>query len=59
MKKEELEIVYRAIEKHGDSFWNEGKGSDVWNGYLFLDILDAVQKEGYDLRVVKRGIREE
>jgi len=56
MKEEELEIVFRAIEKHADGFWNEEprEGNEAWNGYLFLDILDAVQKEGYDLRVVRR-----
>jgi len=56
MKEEELEIVFRAIEKHADGFWNDEsrEGNEAWNGYLFLDILDAVQKEGYDLRVVRR-----
>ena len=37
MKEEELEIVFRAIEKHADGFWNEEprEGHDAWNGYLF------------------------
>jgi len=59
MEVEELRIVFRAIEKHGDSFWNNAPRSEEWNGYLFLDIVDALEKEGYDLKVVKRSAKEE
>lgn len=60
MKKEELELVYDAIDGHGDSFWNDpsegnerGNIDGSWNGYLFEEILDMLKKDGYDLRVVK------
>jgi len=61
MKEEELEIVYKAIEAHGDSFWNdpsEGNEKDGnWNGYLFEEILDMLEKDGYELKLVKKHER--
>ena len=62
MKEEELKLVYEAIDKHGDSFWNDpssnpddnnAMGSDSWNGYLFDEIISMLRMDGFDLKVVK------
>ena len=59
MKEKELELVYEAIDNHGDSFWNdpsEGEvmGAEDWNGYLFDDVVEMLEKNGYGLRIVKK-----
>ena len=59
MEREELEVVYKAIDKYGDGFWNdpsEGneEGNPSWNGYLFDEILEMLEKDGYELKLVKK-----
>lgn len=65
MKKEELDIVHKAIDKHGDSFWNDPSSNpddnnameDLngnWNGYLFDEVVNMLEKDGYDLELVKK-----
>ena len=62
MKQEEIEIVYEAIEKFGDSFWNDteiyldDKSNTpviVSNKHLFDDIIKYIKQAGYDLKLVK------
>lgn len=65
MEKEELEVVREAIDKYGDSFWNDPSedcvmGDESWNGYLFDEILEMqLEKSGYDLKLVKKEVRKE
>ena len=52
---EAKEIVYASIRKHGDDFWNEA-GIDPgksWNGYLFDEILEMLEKDGLCLKVTE------
>ena len=53
MERNEKEVVYAAVRKHGDYFWNDGRG-DWWNGYLFDEMLSFLDKEGYDLALRKK-----
>lgn len=60
MKKEEIKKVYKALENHGDDFWEDRKEiSDndeeviSSNKTLFVDILYCLRKDGYDLKLVK------
>ena len=66
MKKEELRIVREAIDRHGDSFWNDPSsnpddnnvmGSESWNGYLFDEVVDMLEKGGYELKLVKKEVQ--
>ena len=53
MKEEEIQIVHKAIEQFGDSFWNEKPDEDmVSNKYLFNDILSYINKAGYDFQLI-------
>ena len=53
MKRDDVMQVYKAIRKHGDSFWNDYDPTWAdWNGTLFMDILSYLHKEGLDLQVV-------
>ena len=56
MKKEELEVVHKAIAEHGDGFWNDDEsiGDVDWNGHLFDEVVDMLEKDGYDLELVKK-----
>ena len=58
MERNEKEVVYAAVRKHGDAFWNNGSGDsmtkDGWNGYLFDEMLSFLDKEGYDLALRKK-----
>lgn len=63
MKKEELEVVHETIDKHGDSFWNDPSSNPndnnamvdpSWNGYLFDEVVDMLNKDGFDLVLVKK-----
>lgn len=53
MEEKEKEKVYESIGKHGDSFWKED--SNGWNGYLFDEILEMLEKDGLDLKLTKLG----
>ena len=59
MKEWELKFVHEAIDKHGDSFWNDpSEGNEMgnidgsWNGYLFDEIISMLRMDGYDLELV-------
>jgi len=58
MKKDEIETVYNSLENHGDDFWNDEivcvKDDPLSsNKELFLDILNCLHKDGYDLKLTK------
>ena len=62
MRKEELEVVHEAINRHGDSFWNDpSEGNEIgnasWNGYLFDEVVDMLEKDGYELKLVKKEVQ--
>ena len=53
MKEKDVREVHRIIEKWGDEFWNEGEGK-CKNIYSFDEIVEMVNKEGYDLKLEKK-----
>jgi len=62
MKPEEVKKVIEIIKKNPkDSFWvhiDEEK-SDCSNAYLFEDIVEMVNKAGYDLKLTDVKVAEE
>ncbi len=54
MKDEDKRIIYEAIVRHGDSFWNDNAGGNK----TLVDELDIMlMKDGYELVVRKVGQR--
>jgi len=48
MDEASKELVRRIIKKYGDDFWRE-----EGNEYLFDEIVEMLNKAGYDLVLVK------
>jgi len=51
LNEKEIEIVHKAIKRYGDDFWQEPD-----NEYLFDDILNCLNKAGYDLKLIKKEV---
>ena len=61
MNPQDVKLVYDAIAIYGNMFWNDRlKGfrvpadryPDGWNGFLFNDVLECLNRMGYDFVVV-------
>ena len=57
MKEEDKKIIYEAIAKHGDQFWNEIDEVGSSNLSLVAELDVMLMKEGYELVVRKVGQR--
>ena len=54
MKVSDMKIVYKCITKFGDGFWNEKpKNGTTTNKCLCIEILEYINKAGYDLQLIK------
>jgi len=49
MNEEDRKVVRRVIKEFGDSFWRE-----EGNEFLFDEIVEMLNKAGYDLQLVER-----
>lgn len=57
MTQKELARIDEAIQKYGDGFWNDpndddGEGPNPNRGWIVLDLLDILKKDGLDLKIV-------
>jgi hypothetical protein len=46
-------LLEKALLKHGDDFWKEGKGITS-NVHLVEDMISAINCEGFDVALIKR-----
>lgn len=60
MKNEDIQIIKDSLLKYGDDFWSEddneielSDGVITSNIELIYDVIDAVNKAGYDLKLIK------
>jgi len=56
MKKEEIKIVKDCLLKYGDDFWTDDNNEDeviTSNVELIYDVINCVNRAGYDLKLVK------
>jgi len=51
MNNRDRQIVYEAIRKYGDDFWNDTETPDGWNAFLFDEILAMLRKAGFTLEL--------
>ena len=56
IKASSIRRVYASIKKHGDDFWNDTlvDAGKSWNGFLFDEVLEMLEKDGLDLELVER-----
>jgi hypothetical protein len=55
MDEEEIKLVHEAIKTYGDGFWNSNPFNDEeGNEMLFDEVVTMVNKNGYDLKLVKK-----
>jgi len=60
MKKEDIQFIKDCLLKSGDDFWADDDneielhdGVITSNVELIYDVIDAVNKAGYDLKLIK------
>jgi len=60
MKKEDIQFIKDCLLKYGDDFWADDDneielhdGVITSNVELIYDVIDAVNKAGYDLKLIK------
>jgi hypothetical protein len=60
MKNEDIQIIKDCLLKYGDDFWAEedkeielSDGVITSNVELIYDVINAVNKAGYDLKLIK------
>ena len=51
MKQTDVDIIKTALSLYGDSFWTDKDDSGADNLGLVDDVLEALGKSGYDLRL--------
>lgn len=49
MKIDEIDLVIRTLETHGDDYWGGKEGNAPW---IVLEILEILNKNGYDLKLI-------
>jgi len=52
MKAQDVRKVRQLLEKYGDSFWSE-EFDGCNNTILFEEILEILNRVGYDLKLLK------
>jgi len=59
MVKQEREKIKLILYEYGDDFWREGNDNilgdnvDTTNTVLFDDIVEVLNSQGYDLKLIK------
>jgi hypothetical protein len=60
MKNEDIQIIKDCLLKYGDDFWSHdddeielSDGVITSNVELIYDVINAVNKAGYDLKLIK------
>jgi hypothetical protein len=59
MLKKDILIIKDCLLKYGDDFWSHDDEIEISDGVitsnveLIYDIIDAVNKAGYDLKLIK------